>query len=84
MMYDLDDYGHDYDLYDALDIIETQMSTDYLVEDSFREALEYDLFDTDDHTHHPDEWIILYDNEETLFDLCDIVEQAQKGYIIHG
>lgn len=75
-----------YGIFNVADIILDQMDTDDLVEDSFIEALEFDLdpwnahladdIDSDDYTD-------LLENSEQILDLCDIVEATEKGYFIN-
>lgn len=55
---------------EVFDIVRDQLATDYLVDDSFREAVGHD----DEITDH---------EADVYLDLCDIVENIEKGYILN-
>lgn len=69
---------------DVLADIGEQMRTDDLVEDSFLEALRFDASDYYADDMDDDEFCEVALNTPEIADLCDLVEAAEKGYIIYG
>jgi hypothetical protein len=64
-------------------LIQEQMLTDGLVEDSFEEALDYDVtgYGIGDDISF-EEVLVLDENYNEIMDLCELVAAVEEGFII--